>query len=199
MDLQHTSVIVAVVTGILGVITGSISLFLSVNQWRKSKPKLVISIDQATHYVDRTFVDAFPDEGDQREALTSFNVWLKVTNTGKEPTEIFEPRYALQWRGKAWSLGSHLSPVKGGSPQEEHRSKSAQIPGRGAKYLYARFSVPVEIREDVSALFGVTDGDGKEHSQSVISGWLNYEKSAFPGSISGGADHDVNHRPSTSP
>jgi len=179
MDMQQTFIIVAVVTGILGTITGTISLFLSLNQWRKSKPKLLISIEQVTHYIDTTFVHGFPDDG---QMLTSFNVWLKVTNIGKDSTEIFEPRYNLQWHGKAWSLGSSLFlPVKGGVPQEEHQSNFAQIPGRGARYLYVSFKVPAEIREDISAVFCVTDGDGKEHSESVTSGWLNYEASDFPG------------------
>jgi len=170
MDINQTSIIIAIVTGIFGAITGAISLILSIRELHISKPKLNVLIDQCTHYVDR---EIFRDPESESEGHTMFNVWLKISNTGKETIEISEPKYHVD----SWIIGSHFSNVVGGVIDEKNIMKSVQISGRGFKYLYIKFIVPFEIMNDTNAFFEYKDGNGKKHRQEVKSDWLNYVKS----------------------
>jgi hypothetical protein len=170
--LNRVSEIVAIVSGCTGALTGVTALVISLQQHLQSRPSLKLEVSEATHWIDNTFAVHFPEHP---TSMTSFNVWLDVSNLGKDATEVVAPEYVVVWRGKRWKMGSHFQQVAGGSPGKS-LSPSVAMPGRSFRRLYIHFTIPVAIRQSIDAQFECSDGAGKHFVLGTRSGWLGWEE-----------------------
>ncbi|MFA6971437.1 MAG: hypothetical protein WC208_08565 [Gallionella sp.] len=177
MDPQKLQTIIAIVAGCLGALTGTISLIISLHNWRKARPKLEIRVNQSDHWINNTWVKYFPETGTPH---SEFNVRLCIRNTGRESSAVSDPTYSITYEGKRWNLGGHFNieedPRIPPDDETARLCKSVIVPGRGFIHLYIKFNVPVGIREDISATLGLLDGDGRYFQLPVVSRWLYYER-----------------------
>jgi len=176
MDPQKLQTVVAIAAGCLGAVTGTVSLVISLLNWRKARPRLQVRIYQSDHWIDNKWVKLFPEDP---KPMTQFNVRLRATNTGRESTAVAEPKYSLSYGDRRWTLGSHL--MIADDPRVTHDDESARlcssvlVPGRGVVNLYIQFCVPIAIREDVRATLHLLDGDGRIFRLPAMSSFLQYE------------------------
>lgn len=178
LDWSDLPTVVAIVAGLVGSLTGLTALGITIWQLRKRRPRLNIYAFQADHWIDNSWLRNFPDS----HPHTRFNVRLRVSNMGKEPTEISDPTYEVESEDKRWSLaaGMVVEEERGKSPDESPIKESVQVPGRAVRRVYIGFSAPRAIRKNVGTRLLLTDGDGREIVLPMTSLFLNYENPEIP-------------------